>query len=353
MYQLSTGAAKAGKTALLVHKAAELKKEVPDLFVVSNIKGHKADLNFSEWTTDLVIAEFGYTEHEMVHLGRTPFMEVNNKFPVLLLVDEAQRYFNNSYSRQYPINIMSGIEKAHGAEMAERFKKGIPQDTYFFFEYHAHLNYTIFLATHNVRTLPQRLLAPAEMVNVCQRSSKRLMGNITYFMTDDGRVSKESPKQKFSIKSVKDEYVSSEHGQAVKPNNVLLKLAPAFVFFAVLATLGVMFISDWYSDRSGEPEPQQATVAKVDPVSDGFGQPIIIDSPQVVKPKTDNKEVDRLEARLNSLQERISADVEDCYPYAHGKLCRDRSGRGEGISRSGEWYRYYPVEQQGASTAPP
>jgi hypothetical protein len=337
MFQLVVGPAKAGKTAYMVYQAKLIKQKYPDTYVISNVPGHACDMNISDWSVLQVLTELAYNDDDIKTGIHVPFGAPKEK-PKVLILDECQRYFTRSFYRMIPdfhFRLLNTTMSKIVDSLA--FERGIPENVYFFFEYHAHYRYTIYAATHGKDTVVKRLVEPAENVVVMQRSSKRLLGNITYFLTDWGRVEETSEKKSFSLSNVKGEYISSEQGEGVKPTFALKKLAILGVMvIGGLLTIGnedITFNTNQkMQQRYGIEQRTEENLKKKYP-----GQ---ITSPGSIKKKYPGQIT--------------STDYSRCIEYIDFYLCRSDTKQfvGQGIMKNGVMYQIHKKQAAQARNEP-
>lgn len=212
MFRIIQGVPGSGKTYYMVNYLTKFSKYDPfyceyvlndNVLVISNIDC----LRIKHLQLDDQIKKYGFETFFSVD----NFEKIRNVYRVkniILLIDEAQNYFDRKYYNQ---------------------------DVFFFFQYHRHIGVDVVLGTQAANLLANALIPLAEHIVEAVPRSKSIVGNFTYHFKDKSNRFQYSNVLRKS-KLVFDAYKSFETDEISKPKNVI---AHWLMFGVILLMLGV------------------------------------------------------------------------------------------------------------------
>lgn len=207
----------------------------PDVLIITNFEGFR----IKHKQLDELLKKYGGVECFFNVPNFEKMIEYYRVKNVVLLIDEAQRYFDSKF---------------------------YDKDVFYFFQYHRHLGIDIFLVTQKVSTVARHLLPLAEFIITAAPRSLAIGNTFRYrFRDQDGN----SLYTQVLIKKrvVFLAYKSFNAEETAKPRNVVTRLAIMAVVMAVVVILGGKAVLAMMKAKYSKPirPPQSSVPAPVPP----------------------------------------------------------------------------------------
>ncbi len=228
MLRIVEGVPGSGKTYYAVHYLAKFFSydkvymeffPVEDVLVVTNIDA----LKLPHEPLGEYIQKYGVEKVFTVNFWESKRKKYKK---VIIIVDEAQRYFDRSFRNK---------------------------DVFFFFQYHRHIGVDIFLLTQDRKLLPRDILSMAENVI---RAKPRSVSAFSFVY----EVLSTSTGERYQVitlrkkKEVFDMYSSFKYEEGEKPKNYALRwiVVSALVFVFSVSFFAFSILNFWGSDKDSD-----------------------------------------------------------------------------------------------------
>ena len=250
MLRIVEGVPGSGKTYYAVHYLAKFFSydkvymeffPVEDVLVAANIDS----LRLPHEPLDEYIQKYGVEKVFTVNFWESKRKKYKK---VIIIVDEAQRYFDRSFRNK---------------------------EVFFFFQYHRHIGVDIFLLTQDRKLLPRDILSMAENVI---RAKPRSVSAFSFVY----EVLSTSTGERYQVitlrkkKEVFDMYSSFKYEEGEKPKNYALRwiVMAAAVFIFSVSFFAFSIFSFWGSDKDNDVKQVQQKGKHDKPVKPVMSQPV-------------------------------------------------------------------------------